>query len=328
MPSANLEIRPAVAGDLPRILDLYRHTMGGLPQMRSEAYWKWKHLDNPFGPSPVMLAFEAGELIGLRVFLRWQFLRGGQVINAFRAVDTATHPAHRGKGIFTALTIQLLDHLKAGPPALIYNTPNSSSKPGYLKMGWQAHARTRLVIGLRPLARLLSQGSKELKPLKASAFRFTDAEDILDGARAANAGLLTTNYSPSYLQWRYGDVPVADYHVSIKRTIDSGVLLIHRVKQTKRLKELRICDAFLSGPEGRRLFREEIDAVVQLENPDAVTLIDGPGGQLKSVLPAWYFRADRFGLDLTLRELNDPGSFQLASDPDHWQWSAGTLELF
>ena len=326
--SPKLLIRPAIAGDLPRILELYRFTMGGLPKMRSEAYWKWKHLDNPFGASPVMLAWEGDELIGMRVFLRWQFLRGGRVVNAYRAVDTATHPAHRGKGIFTALTMHMLSHLEAGPPALIFNTPNASSKPGYLKMGWQTHARTRLLLGARPFARLFKGERTDAGSVPATAFDFIGVEDIISTWQAGNEGSFMVRYSPAYLQWRYAAVPVADYEVALRRGSDSSVLVIYRMKRTKGLNEMRICEVFLAGVDCGRLFKNLIDNLMNQEQPDVVTLIDGPCGDLKARLPKWFFRAERLGLDITVRELNDHAIFDAASAPGGWYWSAGTLELF
>ncbi len=41
-------------------------------------------------------------MIGFRTFLRWEFEDAGRVVRAVRAVDTATHPDHRGRGIFRA----------------------------------------------------------------------------------------------------------------------------------------------------------------------------------------------------------------------------------
>ncbi len=61
---------------------------------------------------------------------------GRHAVRAVRAVDTATHPDHQGRGIFSTLTPTR--SRRCGSRAdLVFNTPNEKSLPGYLKMGWQ-----------------------------------------------------------------------------------------------------------------------------------------------------------------------------------------------
>ena len=81
--------------------------------------------------------------------MRWQWQKGEQVYSTFRAVDTATHPNHQGKGVFKKLTLKALEIAKEQGDHFVFNTPNSKSKPGYLKMGWKEV--NKLKIQLRPL---------------------------------------------------------------------------------------------------------------------------------------------------------------------------------
>ena len=69
------------------------------------------------------------------------FRRGGSTLHAVRAVDTATHPDHQGRGLFTALTMHALEACRAEGVAFVFNTPNAQSRPGYLKMGWREVGR-------------------------------------------------------------------------------------------------------------------------------------------------------------------------------------------
>src|SRR4029450_6913661 len=96
----------------------------------------WKHLENPFGASPAWVATVDGQVAGLRIFQRWRFRRGDDLVPAVRAVDTATEPAFRGQGIFSRLTLQAVDEMKAEGVAFVFNNPNQNSRPGFLKMGW------------------------------------------------------------------------------------------------------------------------------------------------------------------------------------------------
>ena len=96
-----------------------------------------------------MLVAEAdGRVVGLRAFMRWEFVAGRRRFRAVRAVDTATHPDHQGRGIFSRLTLEALDGLRSEAD-FIFNTPNEKSLPGYLKMGWQVVGRVPIRIRVR-----------------------------------------------------------------------------------------------------------------------------------------------------------------------------------
>ncbi|HSK35314.1 MAG TPA: GNAT family N-acetyltransferase, partial [Actinomycetota bacterium] len=131
-------IRPFAAGDEAAVLELLGQTLGGGPAgWRPPEFFRWKHQDNPFGRSLLLLAEADGRIVGLRAFMRWRFVADGRDYPAVRAVDTATHPDYQGRGIFSLLTRQALHELRADGVAFVFNTPNDRSRPGYLKMGWQ-----------------------------------------------------------------------------------------------------------------------------------------------------------------------------------------------
>ena len=111
-----IEIRAARPADHPAIIALAAGALGWRDGEPNEALFRWKHLDNPAGPSALWVAVDGDRLVGFRAFLRWSFddpVRGRQ--QAVRAVDTATHPDHQGQGIFTPLTRHALE--RAGPRA-------------------------------------------------------------------------------------------------------------------------------------------------------------------------------------------------------------------
>ena len=115
---------------------------------RTVDFWRWKHFQNPFGRSQLLLAANA-QVLGLRAFMRWGFVAPSGRLRAVRAVDTSTHPDYRRVGIFSKLTQQSVEQARADGVNLIFNTPNPQSMAGYLKMGWQLTGRPRLLI--RPL---------------------------------------------------------------------------------------------------------------------------------------------------------------------------------
>ncbi|HXF74029.1 MAG TPA: GNAT family N-acetyltransferase, partial [Actinomycetota bacterium] len=158
-----LATRPFRDEDEEQVLALLLASLGPGPAgERSPAFFRWKHLANPFGTSFLLVAEAGGRIIGLRAFLRWRFELDGREVRAVRAVDTATHPDHQGRGIFRRLTLEALDALR-GEADLVFNTPNGKSLPGYLKMGWRVVGRVPVSLRVRRPLRLLrgSVGRRE-----------------------------------------------------------------------------------------------------------------------------------------------------------------------
>src|SRR5947209_4843815 len=63
--------RRAGPADRPALLALCRSALGWPPGQRDEAFFTWKHDENPFGQSPSWVAETPdGTLVGVRVFLR------------------------------------------------------------------------------------------------------------------------------------------------------------------------------------------------------------------------------------------------------------------
>ena len=132
MSSPTLTVRPLTQADRPAVLELIELSLAGGPTgHRSTEFFDWKHLSNVFGPSLGLVATDdADRLVGLRLFMRWRFEVAGRTIEAARPVDTATHPDHRGKGIFRMLTMAALDHLPA--ETLIFKAINSVGEMPWL----------------------------------------------------------------------------------------------------------------------------------------------------------------------------------------------------
>jgi GNAT superfamily N-acetyltransferase len=109
------------------MVQLLKESLGESLIKKSVEVWNYKHVKNPFGPSHVLLAEKEEQLIGLRAFMSWKWQQGENIWQAWRAVDTATHPQHQGKGIFRTLTMQALEEVAAQEPCFIFNTPNEKA---------------------------------------------------------------------------------------------------------------------------------------------------------------------------------------------------------
>ena len=63
-----ITIRDVSEVDVPDIVSLLRQTLGERGTLRTEEYWRWKHIRNPFGRSRVLLAFDGDRLVAVRDF--------------------------------------------------------------------------------------------------------------------------------------------------------------------------------------------------------------------------------------------------------------------
>jgi GNAT superfamily N-acetyltransferase len=228
-----MQIRAAKETDIPAIVELLKLSLGESLMPKSEAFWRWKHIDNPFGPSPVLLAFDKEELIGVRAFMRWEWQRGDQVFSSLRAVDTATHPQHQGRGIFKKLTSQLLTECKAAGDHFIFNTPNKKSMPGYLKMGWISRGRMPIKLKWQILP------VKKKNPELNADWEQLTRHSLLHPFQATSQ--LQTRLSAAYLLWRYRDNPNASYRL-LSADDAQPFILIYRIKTHRFFTEVRITD--------------------------------------------------------------------------------------
>jgi GNAT superfamily N-acetyltransferase len=215
--SGDLEVREAREVDLPQVLDLLQSSLGWVPDAQYAAFYRWKHHENPFGRSPAWVAVDGERIVGLRVWLRWRFMRSGRMWDAVRAVDTATHPEYQGRGIFRLLTTTSLETLRDEGVAHVFNTPNAQSRPGYLKMGWVEVGKLPTAVRFRsPVAaakalRARVPAEKWSLPTDAGS----DALEVLaDDAEVSQLvsvmpdERIRTDLDVEVLRWRYGFVPL------------------------------------------------------------------------------------------------------------------------
>ncbi|MBN7813044.1 GNAT family N-acetyltransferase [Algoriphagus sp. H41] len=309
-----MTIRPADQGDLPAIIDLLRASLGEKLTPKSEALWRWKHQANPFGKSPVLLAEDAGELVGVRAFLRWEFEHRGKTIRACRAVDTATHPDFQGKGIFSRLTTKLVEQVSGEGVHVIFNTPNVKSAPGYLKMGWKEWGKLPLRISPHLNAR---SGSKDSVDWKSIATLIQNLEN-----QEKCSPKIRTRLVPGYIRWRYQDIPLADY-----KFLSDGesYLLVYRIKAGKLGREFRLCDIFTTH-DLREQQSKDLGRLLGMEIRSSGARFSSSSGlapQIGKSLPTGLVTLP-FGPLVTIRELS---SGEAILDQD-WGWTLGDLEVF
>lgn len=286
-----MSYRRAVSGDLPAIIDLCRVALRWPDDPRNEQLFRWKHLENPFGASPMWVAECDGRLVGFRAMMRWQFRSPAGVRRAVRAVDTATHPEFQRRGIFAALNRLAIDALTKEGVDFVFNTPNAESLPGYLKQGWVELGRVAIVArptgfrGVLAMPSALGKASKWSEPLDAG----TGVD--LAHPHGVDTMLLSTDTSAAFFHWRYASGPVAYRALS-----DSGAGLVIRLRNRGRAKELVVAHSWGTEVVVARLLKEALRAS---RASYAVGTAHAPGHSIMVPLPP-------IGPHLTVRALASP----------------------
>lgn len=330
----DVTIRSLEPSDVPEVVELLRAAMGEAKVPLTVDYWRWKHEQSPFGPSPGLVAVAPdGRLVGVRVFMRWELWRGEERLRAVRAVDTATHPDWQGKGIFTRLTRGLLAQAEAEGVDFVFNTPNKSSLPGYLKMGWVDTGR--VTVWAKPSMRGLLRGALASTPGPGARSDLSPADKLLQDPRVpsllegitterARSGRLHTRADLPYLSWRYARVPNFEYFGGLTLRGSSGALAIGRQAQRGPFREALLSDVLATPDLGGSLALAGLlrSTAAALNCGYLVAVGTGPS-ERRGLLLGGFLPAPRAGLRLTLRSLARPVDGLRSA----WTPSVGELEL-
>lgn len=313
-----LDIRPATLADREAILQLLQRSMGRADDPRFAELYRWKHDLNAFGPSPTWVATDGGTVVAVRIFMRWEFVRGADVLRAVRAVDTATDPAYQGRGLFTALTMHGVAEMKADGVDFVFNTPNTQSLPGYLKMGWREVGC--LPVAVRPIG---PGGVWRMARSRASAEHWSQPIDVGVAFAAWAAGrdgwrgeqqlpvrTIATHTTEAFDRWRFGQ---ADLQYRVVEA-DSGALVVRARRRGRAFELVQVASFGLSAAQADRCFAR----AARESHADYALRLGAPrirGGFLP--LPGG-------GPVLTWRGINSEGLPPLTN----WALTMGDIELF
>ena len=303
------------------MIELFVASLGWRNDDAHRSLFRWKHETNPFGRSPGWVVERGGEVVAVRLMMRWAFRRGGRVVRAVRAVDTATRPDHQGAGLFSALTRTAVAACRADGVAFVFNTPNEQSRPGYLKLGWRDVGRLPAAMRARSPAQLpgLVRGRQPAELWSVPIDIGDDVGTWLDGGGwrwpppgsdvSSTDRTLRTALDADELRWRYG-LPELHY-----RVVDDGdAAVVVRVRRRGAGRELVVAQRFGD------LSRADLIAGQLLADVDATHALRlGAPDVRHGFLPL-----PGQGPRLTWRALADPGPPPLPN----WHFELGDIELF
>lgn len=316
-------IRNANHADIPEIVSLLKRSLGEKYLPKSERFFIWKHFENPFGKSKILVAEENDTIIGLRAFMYWRWENAQKKYQSVRAVDTATDPAYQGIGIFRKLTLRAIEECLSENTAFVYNSPNAKSYQGYIKMGWHS-------IGKMPVSFRIGSFFPRL---------YSDSKDILlNGDYNINfqikkldpnwtflpSTLLSTMMNVPYLSWRYQDCPVSKYGAYIE---PNKFGLVFRLKKKAGFYECRICEFWVEKDEFLKDAEAAMLKIIKKVRPLFITSASMNTGNANLKKMKGFFGPYSLGPVITIREISDH-QINDTIQFNNWAPSLGSIELF
>lgn len=97
------------------------------------AYLKWQYVDNPIGGIVGFNAFYGDCLAAHYVTMPITMVIFNREVKGLISLNTATHPDHRGKGLFTILAGKTYEYAKENGFEFVTGVANANSTHGFLK---------------------------------------------------------------------------------------------------------------------------------------------------------------------------------------------------
>lgn len=280
------------------------------------ALWRWKHLDNPFGPSHVLVhETPEGDIVGCVALVYWRLRQGSRTLLAGRTTDLATLASHRRRGVATSFHAPARQALIDAGVQLVFHTPNEQSL-GFTRRTTRPVFEMRSRVALMRASRLPHAALGLLQPTPRDhraddeqAFRRTplSAAELLSSPgltalieRDAERRVprLHTARSLEYLRWRYAAHPTIRYYAAVvtRNNALEGAAFFHLDRAGSACR-LVVMDLLLASPAPatRRALLDEIRSVV---NADLLQQLVADGATLLPRLSvrAWNAWAFTVGL--------------------------------
>lgn len=267
----------------------------GIPQ-QGRAWFEWKFREGPYGPAIICVATSTtGQIAGAVAYGRWRLTLGSATIDAALSYETFVHPAFRGQGLFVALADAAARRAGEEGVEVLFNFPNPSSRPGFLKLGWKDMGGIQTWI--RPqspmrIARAVA-GRKRLSlgPLVAETTNRCPSEDqlplwVTEVTPHTREGVLVSARSWELLRWRFFSHPINRYEIA--DVGDYGC--IYRIGNRSGVREAQIMDILPTNPRNRvppsaAAIRRLVKRITRGGRHEAVSLITTPGTEYASALP-------------------------------------------
>lgn len=116
----------------------------------TKPYLQWQYIDNPHGQVIGFDAFMGGQLAAHYAIIPRRYTLDSQPFLGALSVNTATHPQHQGKKLFTRLAEASYDAAAAKGVQFVVGAANANSVGGFTRrLGFDCLGQARLFVGFR-----------------------------------------------------------------------------------------------------------------------------------------------------------------------------------
>ena len=121
----------------------------------NKTYLHWLYAENPHGTAFGFNAFTGErELAAHYATIPIEAALFGQRVRGLLSLNTATHPSHQGKKLFTQLANQTFDSAKAAGYQFVIGVANANSTPGFTrKLGFRLVCPLQARLGMGTIAK-------------------------------------------------------------------------------------------------------------------------------------------------------------------------------
>jgi hypothetical protein len=232
-----------------RLAELSKLTYAG-KEISDPDYLHWEYVTNPDGIAVMNVAESGQDIISQYIVLPRSFSLNGTPLMGSLSVNTLTHPAFRGHGLFPRLSAETFKRCREKEIHFTIGFPNPVSSPVIRRKKILDHfgSLSLLIDPLRPVNALFryitgrkNKSGAEIElhvPLKyyeenknISEFNFDD--DKHDYEKFINdfnhEKKLTTLRTPEFLKWRYGSIPIRKY-LLLKYSDENGIKAVAMIR--------------------------------------------------------------------------------------------------
>ena len=245
----------------------------------SDAEFDWLFERGPL-EGIVSLAEDEGCVTGVLAMTLARAIVDGHETRVAFSVHGTTHPAARGRGVFSRLELQNEERAAEQGATIALAFAGGATSSIFARLGWQDLYRARIwARPLRPFRALRRRGGGGLPPARGSTLeRFTEAHEHAWRTEQPLWGSCLAR-DAEYLNWRYVESPT-EY-----RLLASGngyAVLTHVVR--RGISTAAVCDLVGSPSEQRALLgrclhdvRGGADVVIGIPAPDQRRAFAGRG---------------------------------------------------
>lgn len=136
---------------LAKMTDLLRAVFPNSAHFTAEVL-RWQYKENPEGAAVGFNAWQGEELAGHYVTIPLRAMVNGTVEKGLLSLNTATHPSHQGRGLFTKLAKATYELAAETGYGFVVGVANANSTHGFTKkLGFELVSSLRAMIGMGAL---------------------------------------------------------------------------------------------------------------------------------------------------------------------------------